>query len=163
MQQQSTGPWRSPSGGRVSFLDPSTIDVLELELQRAEGKPRFHADHQPQRSIGEPDLGVAVLGENPLALDPRPDDDGVKLASRDLDPFPSQDRELHRIAVRLEIPIELVRLTDLEWQCANEVDEGAVVKGQSDARLLRLAILAEGLALRVHLVIAFALVAPLVD
>src|SRR6185369_12776689 len=109
------------------------------------------------------DLGVSVLGEDPLRLDDRLDDDRVGLARGHANALASQHLDRHRVAIGAEVPIEGVRLADGERDGAQEVEERAVVERVADAWLLRLAVLAEDGALREDLEVTLDVSAALVE
>src|SRR2546423_2052930 len=111
---------------------------------------------------------MPILREDSLRLDDRLHDDRVELTGGDLDPLLAQHLDRDGITVRTEITLEGVGLADGEWDCAQEVEEGAVVERILHARLCRVfpildELRAVGEDLEVALHIAAALVEVLLE
>src|SRR4051794_3078518 len=86
------------------------LDLLQFEMQRADRQARLHRKHAPGAVVSDPDLGFAVLAEEALRLDDRLHHHGIELTSIRFQMLLPQHLDLHRIAIRAEIAIELVRL-----------------------------------------------------
>src|SRR2546423_72067 len=126
-------PHRRPSldanGGRGYRLRVRGWDVgLEIEIERAEGQLRLQLQHDVSLVIGEPHLCLAILGKNPLRLDHRLQHDRIEGTCGNLDAFPAQNLDAHRIPVRPEVPIEVIGLADLERNCSDEIEERPVIE-----------------------------------
>src|SRR5688500_7317515 len=135
----------------------------QVQVQRAEGELRLHLEHDPVGIIGEPDLGLAAFREDAFRLDGRLDDDGLEGTSGNGDLLAAQYANLHRVPIRPEIPVELVRLPDLEGHRPDEIQERAVVEGVGDRRLLVLPVLYKSLLVGEDLEVALAVTPTLVQ
>src|SRR5215210_13920 len=109
---------------------------LEIEIERAEGQLRLQLKHDVPVIVREPNLRVPILGKNSFCLDHGLHDDRVERSGRDLYPLLAQDADPHRVAVGTKIAVEIVSLTNLERDRAQEVQERAIVERLVDRFLL---------------------------
>ena len=99
-----------------------------MQRDRADdGDLGAHVDEMALPVVGEVQLRVPALREEPVRLDDRLHDDGVEGAGRDLLALLPENLEHERIPVLLEVVVEDVFLPDLEIERAQIVDESDLV------------------------------------
>jgi hypothetical protein len=148
LADQRRGPPRATSG-----TGSATRTSARLEL---------HDD--PAVVVGDPHLGPAALGEDPVRLDRGLDDHGVEGAGGHGHALATQHAQRHRIAIGLEVLLEAVGLPDRQRHGADVVQERAVVERRPGRRKLALVVaqIVVGAAFGEDLVARRALVGPLV-
>src|SRR5882762_9001368 len=111
-------------GGRGYRLRIRRWEVgLEIEIERSELELRFQLKHDVLLVVRKPHLGASILGKDSLGLDHRLDDNRIKSSGGNLYPFPAHDPDADRIAIRTEIAVEVIGLTDLERNRAQKIEE----------------------------------------
>src|SRR2546423_12403671 len=109
---------------------------LEIEIERAKRELRLELNHNVPLIVGEPKLGVSILGEDSLRLDDWLDHDRVECARWNVYSLPAQHANPYRIPVGPEIAVEVVGLADFERDGANEVEERPIIEWLADGLLL---------------------------
>src|SRR5882724_2664280 len=130
--------WPQPTsfacdGGRGYRLRIRRWEVgLEIEIERSELQLRFQLKHDVPLVVRKPHLSVSILGKDSLGLDHRLNDDCIEGSGWDLYAFPTNDFDTNRIAIRTEVAVEVISLTDLERNRTQKIQERSVIERLTD-------------------------------
>jgi len=128
-QGQALGPGLILIRGPPDWCEASSLsDGPKVERQSTdEGDFGFHEDHQTSFIIGEVELSLSALPEQPTGFDDGPDNDGREGAGGHLHRVLAKYLQDDRISSFPVIAVEYVLFTDLERQGPGKVKKGDLV------------------------------------